>query len=79
MSTIIAIKASDRDTLYIKDIIIKDNRVFCKYKSTYNTVPFTETELFLVDNGTNLVITGTNGAVLFRFSVKWLSKVLDDE
>jgi hypothetical protein len=38
-------------------------------------MPFSEVELFLVDEGRNCVITGDDGTVLWRFSVDWLDKL----
>ena len=34
-----------------------------------------ETEIYIVDGGKNVVITGDDGTVLYRFSVKWLEKL----
>lgn len=63
--------------LWIKDFRIdKNNKMFLKYKSTYNNMPFAEVEIFVVDSGENLAITGGDGTVLFRFSVNWISKFI---
>lgn len=59
--------------LWLKELKIENNRIFIKYKSTYNDIPFTETEIFAVDNGLNFAITGNNGVILYRFSAKWLN------
>ena len=42
----------------------KDGRMFLKYRSTWNDIPFRETEVFLVDSGKNLAILGGDGTVL---------------
>lgn len=34
-----------------------------------NEIPFQETELYLVDDGKNFVITGSNAKVMYRFNV----------
>jgi hypothetical protein len=61
--------------LWIKDFREDKGRLFLKYRSTYNDIPFTETEVFIVDDGLNCVITGEDGTVLYRFGVKWLEKI----
>jgi hypothetical protein len=38
-----------------------------------------ETEIFIVDDGHNCVITGDDGTVLYWFSVRWLDKIKDEE
>lgn len=62
--------------LWLKDFREEKDKMFIKYKSTYNDIPFIETEIFLTDGNTNAVITGTDGTILFRFSVGWISKLL---
>jgi hypothetical protein len=64
--------------LWIKDLMEQDKKVFVKYRSTYNDFPFIETEIFMVDGGKNMVITGDDGTILFRFSVNWLNKLIDN-
>lgn len=64
--------------LWIKDFREDDKRAFIKYKSTYNDMPFKEVEIFTVDGGNNLVITGDDGTVLYRFSVNWINKLVGD-
>ena len=62
--------------LFIKDLRIDEKqRIFVKYKSTYNDIPFLETEIFLVDNSQNCAICGNDGTILYRFSIKWLSSL----
>lgn len=58
--------------LFLKELRTENNRVFIKYKSTYNDMPFSETEIFAVDGGKNFVITGDDGTILYRFSANWL-------
>ena len=62
--------------LWIKDFTENEGRFFIKYKSTYNDIPFIKTEIYLVDEGKNFAITGTDGTVLWRFSINWISKNL---
>jgi hypothetical protein len=61
--------------LFLKDLKVDNNRIYVQYRSTYNDIPFTETELFSVDEGKNCAILSDNGTVLYRFSVKWLDKL----
>ena len=76
MNTILAIPADKKgNKLFIKDLTVKNDILSCKYRSTYNDMPFMETDLYIIDNGQNLAICGTDGTVLFRFSVKWLDKL----
>lgn len=75
--TICCIPADNNgNKLWIKDFREDGKRAFVKYRSTYNDIPFMETELFAVDGGKNLVITGSDGTVLFRFSVGWINKLM---
>lgn len=62
--------------LWIKDFREDGKRAFVKYRSTYNNIPFMEVEVFVTDGGKNLVITGYDGTVLFRFSVSWINKLI---
>ena len=60
--------------LFIKDLRVdKKQRTFVKYKSTYNDIPFTEVELYGVDNGQRCAILGEDGTVLYRFSTAYLA------
>jgi len=74
MKTIAAIPAdSVGGKLWIKDFRVDGDKLFVKYKSTYNDIPFKETEIFNIDN--NFVITGADGTVLFRFNIGWIDKI----
>ena len=79
MGTEIACVVADNvgNKLYLKDLREDKGRLFLKYRSTYNDIPFTETEVFIMDGGTSCVITGEDGTVLFRFSPSWLAKIDD--
>ena len=45
---------SDGNKIFIKDLRIDEKqRMFVQYKSTYNDIPFVETQIFEVDNGQN--------------------------
>jgi len=63
--------------LWLKDFREDGKRAFVKYKSTYNDMPFMEVEIFAVDGGNNLVITGDDGTVLYRFSVRWINQLVE--
>lgn len=68
--TILAIPAdTSGGKLWIKEPRQEGDRLFVKYKSTYNDIPWRDTELFAVDDGDNLAITADNGTVMFRFPV----------
>lgn len=76
MSEIACIVADNiGNKLFLKELREDKDRLFLKYRSTYNDIPFQETEIFVVDEGHNCVITGEDGTVLYRFSVNWLSKI----
>ena len=79
MTYITAIPANNEgDKLYLKDFREANNRTYVKYKSTYNDIPFTETEVFLSDQGRNFVITGEDGTVLWRIPIYWIDKLRED-
>ena len=62
------------DKLFIKDYRTSDDRHFVKYKSTYNNIPFRDTEIYATENG--VVICGEDGTVIWRFDVKWIQKLM---
>lgn len=73
-TTILSIPADNTgNKLFLKDLRKDDKRLFVKYRSTFNDIPFLEVELFYVDG--NYVITGDDGTVLWRFSEQWLDKL----
>lgn len=73
MKNICAIPADNNgNKLFIKDLREGNGRTFVKYRSTYNDIPFKETEIYLTDGGTNFVITTDDGTVLFRFAKGWV-------
>jgi len=75
MSSICCIPAdNDGNKLYLKDLRLDKDRIFVKYRSTYNDIPFVETELF-TDLMGNCIITGEDGTVLWRFRKKLLEKL----
>lgn len=76
-STIACIPADNQGgKLWIKDYREDGSRMYLKYKSTYNDIPWREVEIYFADASTNFVITGEDGTVLFRFSVNWVGKIL---
>lgn len=77
-NTICSIPADNAgNMLLIKDFKEENGKIFIKYRSTFNDIPFRETELIPVDNGKNMAITGDDGTVLFRFSAAWIGKLID--
>jgi len=76
MNEILAIPADNTgNKLFLKDPRRDGDRLFVKYRSTYNDIPFVEVEIFLVDDGRNYVITGDDGTVLWRFGKQWIDKL----
>ena len=77
MSVIAMIPADNQgNKVFIKDLRVDEKqRIFIKYKSTYNDMPFMEVELHVVDNNQNCAICGDDGTILYRFSTKWLSSL----
>lgn len=77
-NTICSIPADNSgNKLLLKDFREENQKMFIKYRSTFNDIPFRDTELIPVDDGNNLAITGDDGTVLFRFSVAWIGKLID--
>jgi hypothetical protein len=71
--TIVCVPADDKgNKLWLKELEFDKNKIFIKYKSTYNDIPFMKTEIFAIDNGENYVITGDDGTILYRFNKYWL-------
>ena len=63
--------------IYIKDFRIdEEKRMFVQYRSTYNDIPFMETQIHIVDEGQNAVICGDDGTVIWRFSVGWIQNIM---
>jgi len=76
MADIVTIPADGvGNLLFLKDVRRKDGRIFIKYRSTFNDVPFQEVELHSADGGINYVITGGDGTTLWRFSKVWIEKL----
>jgi hypothetical protein len=67
------------DLLFLKDFEVrgenKTERYFIKYRAMINQIPFQETELYLVDNGKNFAITGSNAKILYRFPIELVFKI----
>lgn len=71
--TILCIPADGQgNKLWIKDFREENGRFFAQYRSTYNDMPFFETELFLADENKNFTICADNGTAMFRFSIQWI-------
>ena len=75
--TILTIQADrEGNKLFVMNYHKMNDRMFCSYKSTYNDMPFQDTELFFADDNKNVVICGDDGTVLWRFNSELLNKVL---
>jgi hypothetical protein len=61
--------------LFIKNYHKMNDRMFCPYKSTYNDMPYQDTELFFVDNNRNVTICGDDVTILWRFNSELLNKI----
>ena len=79
MTTILAIPAGHGYMLYLKEFEEINNKFFIKYRTSYNDIPFTDTEIFLANNNKNFVITGEDGTVLWRFPVQLVLQKLKEE
>jgi len=66
---------NEGNKLFLKDLREDKNRIYVKYKSTYNDIPFIETGIYPADSGKNYVITGDDGTIIWRFSVEWIKKL----
>jgi hypothetical protein len=78
MTTIITCIPADNkgNKLWLKDLKTKQDRTYVKYKSTYNDMPFIETEIYTIGGGEHAVITGDDGTVLYRFHKSWLERLV---
>ena len=75
-NTIVTIPVdSSGGKLYLKDLREDKDRIFVKYKSSINNVPWQEVEVFIVDGGKNAAITGEDGTILWRFNIGYLKKL----
>lgn len=63
--------------LFLKEPREENDRLYVKYRSTYNDIPFVESEVFLTENGKDGVITGDDGTVLWRFPISMINKMLE--
>ena len=80
MTTIIVCIPADNNgnKLFLKDISVEENRMYVKYRSTYNDIPFQETELFDDGKG-NAIICGEDGTVLWRFNKRLLDNLYEKD
>lgn len=63
--------------LFLKDLREEKDRLYVKYKSTYNNIPFRESELYPADGGTSFVITGDDGTVIWRIPALMIKKIIN--
>jgi hypothetical protein len=76
MPIILAIPADNQgNKLWIKSLRTDGDQSFVQFKSTYNDVGWREAGLYPADGGVNIVITGDDGTVLFRFNKLWIDKL----
>jgi hypothetical protein len=76
MSNIVCVPADESgNKLFLKELVIKEKHVYVKYRSTYNDIPFQETELFNDILG-NYTICGEDGTVLWRINKLFINKLL---
>lgn len=64
--------------LFIKNFEIKDDKFFLDYRSMLNDIPFQRVEVYSVDSGQNIAITGNDGTVLYRFNAAFAFNVIND-
>lgn len=69
---------NEGNKLWLKEPRIDGKRIFVKYRSTHNDIPFMETELFMIDAGSNLGILADDGTILWRFSPIWIDRMMDN-
>lgn len=68
---------NDGNKLFLKDFRINEKKkMFVCYRSTYNDIPFQETEIFAVDGGKNIAICADDGTVLFRVLFVFIEKLI---
>jgi len=78
MSVVVMIPADAMgNKLYLKDFKEENTRMFLEYKSSFNDIPFRESEIFYADGGKSCVITGEDGTVIWRFPIHILNKLRD--
>lgn len=65
------------DLLFIKNFEQKENKLFLEYKSMLNDIPFIKTQVF--EHEGNILITGDDGTVLYRFPLQLALKTQNNE
>ena len=60
------------DLLFLKGFRKENDKFFISYRAMTNDIPFTETEIFSVDNGSAFVITGDNGIIIYRIPTQYV-------
>lgn len=59
--------------LILKNYRKEGDRHFVEYRTTYNNIPFRETEIFLIEEEGIFVIAGDDGTILYAFSKLWIN------
>lgn len=65
------------DLLFIKNFEQKGKKLFLEYKSMLNDIPFIKTQVF--EHEGNILITGDDGTVLYRFPFELALKTQNNE
>jgi len=65
------------DLLFIKNFEQKENKLFLEYKSMLNDIPFQKAQVF--EHQGNILITGEDGTVLYRFPFELALKTQNNE
>lgn len=64
------------DLLFIKDFEVIDGKMFLSYKAMINDIPFIRQQVF--DHQGNILITGDDGTVLYRFPIQLAIKTANE-
>jgi len=56
------------DLLFIKNFEQQNDKLFLEYRSCINDIPFQKTQVF--EHQGNILITGEDGTVLYRFPIQ---------
>ncbi len=65
------------DLLFIKDFEQKENKLFLSYRALINDIPFQRQQVF--EHQGNVLITGDDGTVLYRFPLQLALKTQNNE
>lgn len=78
MKTIQAIPINGNgDLLFIKNFEQQNDKLFLDYRAMMNDIPFMRTRVF--EHQGNILITGEDGTVLYRFPVQLALKTTNED